>query len=283
MPIDRPAPTHCFGAAGTGIGRYRDLRPPGPLIATVLLLHGWGGTAELNWSHAYAPLLAAGYRLLAPDLAGHGLGARDVPFSIEGSADAAARLVLESGAAKVVVVGHSMGGSIALQFERRHPDLLRGLVLMASQASWPGLPPTWLLRVAGLVGGLAPKPVLGWGARSILGSDAELNRRIREELSHSSIPHLAQALIALRGFDAEPWLPQVRSPTVILVTTRDREVAPARQRRLAAAIPRATVMEVDIGHSDPPSRPGSFPERLVAAIGLLVRAGGSGLQARGQH
>ena len=115
-------PVNSFGPARSGIGRYRDERPLGREKATVLLLHGWAGTAELNWSHVYAPLVSAGYRVLAPDLAGHGHGAKDVAFTIEGSADAVARLVMGSGAARVVVVGHSMGGSVALVFARRHPD-----------------------------------------------------------------------------------------------------------------------------------------------------------------
>ena len=264
---------HYFGTAGSGLGRYRDERPIRAEKATVLLLHGWAGTAELNWSHVYAPLVAAGYRVLAPDLAGHGQGARDVPFTIDGVTDMTSRLVTDSGAVKVVVAGHSMGGSIALTFVRRHPDQVLGLVLMATQSSWPGIPPSWLLRKAGRLATMASKPVLRWGARSIVGDDAERNQWIHQELSHSSIPHLAQALAALRGFNAEGWMSQVRVPTVVLVTTRDSVVPPERQRHLAAAIPGATIMEVDIDHSDPPSRPGAFPDRLVAAIEWCVSSG----------
>jgi pimeloyl-ACP methyl ester carboxylesterase len=265
-------PAHLFGTAGSGVGRYRDARPIGPERATVLLLHGWAGTAELNWSHVYAPLVAAGYRVLAPDLAGHGQGARDTPFSIDGATAMAALLVRESGAGKVVVAGHSMGGSIALAFAHRYPEQVLGLVLMATQMSWPGIPPRWLLQAAGRVARVVAKPILRWGARSILGEDAARNRWIHEELSHSSITHLAQALAALRGFDAEPWLSQVRAPAVVLVTTRDSVVPPERQRLLSAAIPGATVMELDLDHSDPPSRPGPFPGCLVAAIRQVVAA-----------
>ena len=265
-------PAHLFGTVGSGLGRYRDARPIGPEKATVLLLHGWAGTAELNWSHVYAPLVAAGYRVLAPDLAGHGQGARDTPFSINGATAMAALLVRESGAGKVVVAGHSMGGSIALEFARRHPEQVLGLVLMATQMSWPGIPPGSVLRAAGVVARVVAKPVPRWGARSILGKDEIRNRWIHEELSHTSITHLAQALAALRGFNAEPWLAQVLAPTVVLVTVRDSVVPPERQRLLAASIPGAAVIEVDIDHSDPPSRPGPFPVGLVAAINQVVEA-----------
>ena len=271
-PVDGPTPSYFFGIAGSGVGRYRDERPLGPEKATVLLLHGWAGTAELNWSHVYAPLLAAGYRVLAPDLPGHGRGARDVLFTIDGVADATARLVKYSGAEKVVVAGHSMGGSIALALAERHPGQVRGLVLMATQVSWPGIPPDLLLSVAGRLGTVAARPLLRWGARSILSGDAGRDGWIHDELRQTSVAHLAQALIAMRGFDAEPWLAQLRIPVVVLVTTRDAVVAPTRQRQLAAAIPGARVMEVEIDHSDPPSRPGPFPEGLVAALEQCVEA-----------
>ena len=269
-PLEGSTPSYLFGSAGSGVCRYRDERPLGPEKATVLLLHGWAGTAELNWSHVYAPLVAAGYRVVAPDLPGHGHGARDIAFTFEGVADAAASLVKDSGAEKVVVAGHSMGGSIALTLARHHPDQVRGLVLMATQASWPGIPPNFLLKVAGRLGMVAARPLLRWGARSILSGEAARDGWIHGELRHTSVAHLAQALIAMHGFDAEPWLAQVRIPVVVLVTTRDTVVAPARQRQLAAAIPGARLVEVEIDHSDPPSRPGPFPEGLVAAVEQCV-------------
>jgi 3-oxoadipate enol-lactonase len=217
-------------------------------------------------------LVAAGYRVLAPDLPGHGHGARDVPFTLDGVADAAARLVKDSGARKVVVAGHSMGGSLALNLARRHPDQVRGLVLMATQASWPGIPPKLLVNVAGRLGTMVALPLLHWGARSIVSGEAGQDGWIHEELRHTSVAHLAQALNAMRGFDAEPWLAQLRIPVVVLVTTRDTVVDPGQQRRLAAAITGARVMEIAIDHADPPSRPGPFPEGLVAAVEHCARA-----------
>jgi 3-oxoadipate enol-lactonase len=270
MEADRP-PDQVI----TGIGRYRDERPAGPQKATVLLLHGWAGTADLNWSHAYPHLLAAGYRVLAPDLPGHGRGVREARFTLEGAADAVARLITAEGAGRVVVAGHSMGGSVALLLAQRHPESILGLVLMATQLSWPGIPPGWLLRPAGRLASVGARPLLRWGGRTILGSDPERNRWIRRELEQASIPHLADALVALRDFDAGPVAREIDVPVAVLVTSRDTLVKPDRQRELASAIPGAEVLEVDIDHSDPPSRPGTFPDRLVEAVDSCVKRANS--------
>ena len=254
------------GSPGSGIGRYRDQPAVGTTRGTVLLLHGWGGTSELNWSHSYGALVSAGWRVIAPDLPGHGRGARDTSFTLEGAADAAAGLLQATGAGDVIVAGYSLGGAVALLVARRHPDVVAGLVLSGSQASWPSLPPAWLLRLAGRTAAAIPGPVLRRGGRSILGVDPERNAWIRGEVSLSSVNHVAQAAAALRGFDATPWLRQLRLPTVVLVSTRDTFVLPSRQRALAAAIPGAITLDVDMDHSDPPSRPGDFPRQLLRAV-----------------
>ena len=97
----------------------------------LVLVHGLGGTIE-NW-RALAPPLAAGHRVLVPDLPGHGRSgllpeARDV--------DALAEAVLAEVDAEAirgaVWIGHSLGGLVALRAAALRPDAARGLVLAAS-------------------------------------------------------------------------------------------------------------------------------------------------------
>ena len=90
----------------------------------LLLVHGFGGAAW-NFSEL-APLLAA-RRLLIPDLPGHGASAPLPAPSMSGFADAIAAILPEPAG----VVGHSMGGVVALRLAERHPHLVRGLVLAA--------------------------------------------------------------------------------------------------------------------------------------------------------
>lgn len=106
---------------------YEDA-PPG--AAAVLLIHGWGGSGRY-WRAAIERLRGR-YRLVVPDLPGVG---RALPvrraFDIAAHADGAAALLdgLQWGPAHVV--GHSMGGGIAMLLAAHRPELVNRLVLTA--------------------------------------------------------------------------------------------------------------------------------------------------------
>lgn len=97
----------------------------------LVLVHGLGGTIE-NW-RALAPALAARYRVLVPDLPGHG---RSAPLPEARDVDALAQAVLAihetEGLATAAWVGHSLGGLIALRAAVLRPRAVRGIVLAAA-------------------------------------------------------------------------------------------------------------------------------------------------------
>ena len=140
---DSAGPDHVFG----GGSRWADIDGPvhyldfgGPPGAPVIVgVHGLEGCA-VNWS-AIAPLLTSRYRMLAPDLAGHGL-TRSAGRS---SSVAANQALLHSFIAAVpgtpvILMGNSMGGMIALTEASAAPDAVAGLILVD-----PALPfaPAW--------------------------------------------------------------------------------------------------------------------------------------------
>jgi pimeloyl-ACP methyl ester carboxylesterase len=92
-----------------------------PAAPTLILLHGWGGSAAGNWSTAM-PTLARHFRVIAPDLRGH--DARSVDDVIE-LADAL-------GVDRFIAVGYSLGSAVASQLARRHPDRAHAMVLCAA-------------------------------------------------------------------------------------------------------------------------------------------------------
>ncbi|WP_223651920.1 alpha/beta fold hydrolase [Hymenobacter psoromatis] len=101
---------------------------------TLLFLHGFAESREV-WTDFTRPF-PAGYRLLTPNLLGHGTNRAPVPdFSMEAQARYVAGYLDQKGAAgPVLVVGHSMGGYVALALAERYPDRLAGLALLNSTA-----------------------------------------------------------------------------------------------------------------------------------------------------
>ena len=110
---------------------YTDLGPAdGPLI---LLVHGMISDST-TWTRAAHGLAAAGFRVIAPDLLGHGESSKpaDGGYLLPDFADSLQRLLTELKAGPATVVGHSLGGAIVMQMAKDHPELVRRLVLVSA-------------------------------------------------------------------------------------------------------------------------------------------------------
>jgi predicted esterase len=130
LEIDVPdARTRYVDVPAGGRLHVHDLAGP-PGAPTLILLHGWGGTAAGNWATAM-PTLARHFRIIAPDLRGHDIAAVD---DVVGLADA---LHVE----RFIAVGYSLGSAVASQLARRHPDRVQAIVLCAAAGvSTPSAP-----------------------------------------------------------------------------------------------------------------------------------------------
>lgn len=128
---------------------YRELGPvAGPVI---LLVHGLMSDGS-TWARPAAGLAEAGYRVVVPDLLGHGGSDKpaDGEYHLPYFADSLFRLLSQLGASSVTVVGHSLGGAIAMQLAHDHPELVRRLVLVSAGGLGRKVHP--MLRVASLPG-----------------------------------------------------------------------------------------------------------------------------------
>jgi pimeloyl-ACP methyl ester carboxylesterase len=118
----------------------------GPLL---LLIHGMAGTAE-NWQSVIEPL-ALRNTVLAPDFPGHGLSAPGGgDYSLGSLASGLRDLLLTLGHERATLVGHSLGGGVALQFTYQFPEMVERLVLVSSGGLGPDVSP--VLRAAALPG-----------------------------------------------------------------------------------------------------------------------------------
>jgi pimeloyl-ACP methyl ester carboxylesterase len=118
----------------------------GPVL---LLIHGMGGDYE-NWREVIGPL-ALRYTVIAPDLPGHGASASGSgDYSVGALAVGLRDLLLALGHERATLVGHSLGGGIAMQLAYQFPELADRLVLVSSGGLGPEV--SRLLRAAALPG-----------------------------------------------------------------------------------------------------------------------------------
>jgi pimeloyl-ACP methyl ester carboxylesterase len=134
----------------------------------VMLIHGMAGSSD-TWQ-AVVPELARHYRVIAPDLLGHGQSAKPrTDYSLGAFAAGLRDLLDELGITRATIVGHSLGGGVAMQFLYQHPEYCQRLILVSSGGLGPDV--GWILRLLAAPGAefvlpvIAPKVVLGIGNR----------------------------------------------------------------------------------------------------------------------
>lgn len=285
--VEEIPPGRMLKLRGRGRTYVIDVPGPTPDAPTVLLLHGLATNAQLCWFGAMAELSST-HRVVAFDQRWHGRGIHSPRFLIEDCADDAAAVLKTLGIDSAIVVGYSMGGPVAQELWRRHPDRVRGLVLASTSCNWRGhlgekvfFP---LMTVAmdrlslGLQSRVAqfalrlpehPEPfagdVVGWGAR---------------EFRSTSLLSVPEVLGELGRFNSTSWIGGIDVPTVVVVTAKDKSVPAARQRAMAAMIPGATVHEAPGGHASVVMDYSNWmPVFLEAVEDVTVRVRRAGLVA----
>jgi pimeloyl-ACP methyl ester carboxylesterase len=141
----------------------------------ILLIHGMAGSSQ-TWREIM-PQLAKKYRVVAPDLLGHGQSSKPrSDYSLGAFAVGLRDLLDELGIESATIIGQSLGGGIAMQFLYQHPEYCDRLVLISSGGLGPDV--GLVLRLLSAPGAelvmplIAPAPVLraGNAVRSWLGA-----------------------------------------------------------------------------------------------------------------
>lgn len=239
----------------------------------VVLLHGLGASMYA-WRHAIPPLVEAGFRVIALDHQGFGFS--DRPERGYANADYVRLTVAFLDTLRIndaVLVGHSMGGQIALEVALAQPERLRGLALISSAGLGVRFP--LLLRAARwpIVGSIAAALRNRWFTAVILRSQyanpANLTEAdVDQYYAPVAEPEYGRALRrALREyrFDAlRDRTPEVRVPTLVLWGEHDRLIPVTVGRSLAARLERVAFFLVPrAGHMPHEEAPGETNRLLL--------------------
>ncbi len=242
---------------------------------TVILLHGLGSCGE-DWM-LQIPVLEGDYRVLTPDLRGHGqssLGAgwptvADMARDVGDLLDA-----LQAGPAHVV--GLSLGGAVALQLAVDRPDQVRSLAAVNTFArlrtGLKGLP-----RVLGRIALVLIGDMKRVGQLVAAGIFPRPEQQALREIAAARIaanPRSAylRVLWAVMRFDLRPRLAEVRAPTLVVAGEADTTVPMQAKRELARRIAGARLAVVpNSGHVTPLDAPQAFNSLLLE---FLAGAGG---------
>ncbi|MCC6198286.1 MAG: alpha/beta hydrolase [Burkholderiales bacterium] len=252
-----------------GVDIYYEVRGTGPPVMLV------AGLAADNafWAPSF-DALAARHRVILIDNRGSGRTAPlDAATGIGAMADDCMALAAHLALAKVTLVGHSMGGMIALDCAIRYPEAVDCLVLVSTapraSARDNELFATWSALFTAVDRPLWFRNLFFWVlSPALLGNGTSLDALVELAAGYSyqqSPVALANQVKAIAGFDARNQLSSIRARTLVLHGTLDLVFAIAGAAAFARSIPHATFEPVEgAAHSFPVEVPQEFTRRLLA-------------------
>jgi pimeloyl-ACP methyl ester carboxylesterase len=268
---------------------YDDVPGPGPLV---VLVHGVG-SSRATWETVLPLLAAHGRHVLAVDLPGHGGSTKGRgDYSLGSLASSLRDLLDHLGYDRCVLVGHSLGGGVAMQFSYQFPERCDGLVLVASGGLGPDTSP--LLRAASLPGAELVIPLISHprtvGVVTRVGRVLGALRIGPGLLSEDSMtilaglhdaPTRAAFLATLRGVvdvsgqrvSAVSRLPDARLPTLLVWGDRDPVIPVQHGHAAAELLPDGRlVLFRGAGHEPHRYDPQRFADVVAEHVGRIAAA-----------
>lgn len=248
----------------------------------LLLIHGFL-VSHLEYDAIIDPL-AEHHRVIAVDLPGFGESEKPsparYPYGIEAFAEAVADVIAAMDLGRVSLLGHSMGGAIALTLAAEHPELVEKLVLVNSLVYPFPLDFKSRLPLLPVVGPFLFKQLYG---RSMFrayfrdnvfapGYPLPLDRidayydRFNTPAARESAYAVLRSMLDTRPVVAR--IPRITMPTLVVWGRDDRLFRPSLGQRLSREIPRARLELMDTGHAPNEEQ----PEQLAALVSEFLRS-----------
>jgi pimeloyl-ACP methyl ester carboxylesterase len=255
-------------ASAEGATLHWSERGRGPV--TVLLIHGW--TCDSTFWDAQVDALAARYRVLTMDLAGHGFsGLPTRRWTMAEFADDVVRVADAAKARRIVLVGHSMGGPVAIEAAKRLGDRVVGVVGVDTlRTVGSGWGPEELERALAPFRADFGRAVTSFVDASFLSpaTTEALARRIRTTMGSARPEMGIPAIVALNDWYLRADFAGYSAPLVLLNAAQP----PTAMAPLLARVPGARVRTFDgVGHFLMMETPQPFNVALLEELARLAQ------------
>src|SRR5262245_19116733 len=220
---------------------------------TLVLLHGNG--AHAHWWDVLVPALVPGWRLVVPDLRGHGQSdwAEPARYRLWDFVDDLIAILGAVAPGQVVVGGYSMGARVAAWYAASHPERTRGLVLLDTRLA--GVDPALSTRFRGSMvgkreGRLYPTREEALAAFRFVPEEPDVPPAVIANLAHHGLVERApgewtyrfdRAVLGLEGDgagDLTPMIERLRCPVLAMVGSESWVMTPEERDALVRAVPR---------------------------------------------
>ncbi len=204
----------------------------------VVFVHSLAGNST-HWAVQLAHL-RRDRRAVALDLRGHGRSEppKNGDYTIAAMAGDIAAVVDTLGLGRFVLVGHSMGGGVALAYAGAHPDRVAGLVLVDPIGDGKQIPPAEAKAyLAGFESNYDSTSQGYW--TTVAGPDSAVRKRLLADLEATPREAVVQVLRDVMQFDPDPALARYSGPTLSIVTPHNN--MPSSLHRLGTGFPHRMV------------------------------------------
>jgi len=223
----------------------------------IVLIHGLSGSGR--WWRRNVPALSASHRVYVLDLAGYGQAYRQRSLGVRDAAELIAAWLDHLDLRQVALVGHSLGGHIAVHVAARRPERVSHLVLACASGLLRGTPYRMALQLP----------------RAAVTGRVTFMPRILADTVRAGPLNLWRSATDLLRDSVQEVLPSLGARTLVVWGARDALVPPSIGRTLAAAIPGARYEEIPrAGHVVMVDAPERFNALVLAFLELPAGASG---------
>jgi pimeloyl-ACP methyl ester carboxylesterase len=245
-------------------------RGEGPAL---VFIHGWAASQKF-WQYQ-ARYFAARFRAVTYDLRGHADSEKPLKgYTIPDHVRDLVRLIGQLRLSAPILVGHSFGGMIALQYALDHPKGVKALVLVGTSprpvpSRWQRIQMTllgWVIRLS-----RARAAKMTKGQLFAPGADAKLVEWVNTESLRTPTRVVLACLKAVKRFNVSNRIGEIAVPTLLVRGEYDKAASPALLKHMVGVMPHATRVVVNgAGHNCMLEQPSRFNAALDTFLDKLA-------------